>query len=371
MKALKFFISLFSFLILFCCQKKKYPEENTQVGSAVYYSKILIDNQEVVIEAGVKDYYMYASYQQDSNFVYTFLADLKPQNCTSCANSLRIQINDYKVSPSGAPMGIDSSLVVQRYPILAGTPVASYSVQFNSTISDASAYAWDFGDGTVSSQPNPVKIFKQGGKYDVCLTTTGTNLCSSTICNQEKINTFNKSCKTSITAVASVNNTVEFKNSTSGGEGPYQYLWNFGDGITSTLSTVSHNYTYRGAYPVTLRVVDALGDTAYANYNAKTATDISSCNANYTKTIVSLPAEPALSTIIINWTDANGVVYTSNSIAQPKESFFEIISVSEGERNENGQPTKKIKAKFKCKLYADTRTVTLNDAEVVICVAYR
>ena len=38
------------------------------------------------------------------------------------------------------------------------------------------------------------------------------------------------------------------------GTGPFSYLWEFGDGITSTLDTPTHTYSALGTYPVTLTV---------------------------------------------------------------------------------------------------------------------
>jgi PKD repeat protein len=219
---------------------------------------------------------------------------------------------------------------------------------------------------------SPVKVFNKAGKYKVCLTTTHANSCVSSICNVEKIDVSPASCKTNIHAAASSGNSIDFVSTTTGGQSPYQYLWNLGDGTFSNQSSFTHTYKYRGAYGVSLRVVDALGDTAYTSYNAKTLTDISSCAANYTESnIIKIAPEPALSKITVSWTDAEGTVYRSNNPLQPGNSHFEIISVAEGDRNEKGQPTKKINARFNCTLYNGNNSITINNADVVIGVAYK
>ena len=57
--------------------------------------------------------------------------------------------------------------------------------------------------------------------------------------------------------------TVNFDDDTNGGEPPYAYLWNFGDGSpTSNLQNPSHTYPYPGGpYTVTLQVTDSSSPT--------------------------------------------------------------------------------------------------------------
>jgi PKD repeat protein len=42
-----------------------------------------------------------------------------------------------------------------------------------STVPSASAWHWDFGDGGVSSDRNPVHVYESPGSFDVRLTVTG------------------------------------------------------------------------------------------------------------------------------------------------------------------------------------------------------
>ena len=371
MKVLRFIMMLIVLGGFSYCHKKEYPKPEVVENTAVFYSKLTIDNQPVVLQAGVDGYYMYSSYKLDSNFVYGFIADLKKSECSNCTNSLKIQINDYKVSLSNPVSFIDSSLRKAQYPFLSGNAAASYSIQFFGLNDNTVSYEWDFGDGSPKSfQANPIKTFSKSGIYNVCLTTTTNKGCVNSICNRQKID--QASVKTQISVNLLAGNSISFNSATIDGKGPYQYLWNFGDGGTCRRADTIYTYKYGGGKSVSLRVVDAYGDTAYANYNAKTLSDLSSCTANYSVgKVAKMPANPALSQIIINWVDANGDVYTSNSALQPTTSTFEILSVSENDKNENQQATKKVTARFNCKLFHGTKSITVSDAEVVICVAYK
>ncbi|PBQ31834.1 hypothetical protein CNR22_08655 [Sphingobacteriaceae bacterium] len=368
MKALKFLIVLLLFGIGFSCNKKEYPKPIEVINTAVYYSKLVIDNTPVVLEAGVDGYYMYSSYEVDSFSLYNYVADLKKIDCSDCTNSLKIQINDYKTS-SDFPK-IDSSLHPARYPYFNENPTVSYSVKFTSQSDSTTTYSWDFGDGNFSSEPNPNHVYAKEGEYSVCLKTTANKGYVNTICNKITVN--KKNFKAMISSSSPSGNVVKFNANASGGTAPYSYFWRLADGSTYQQSSISHTYTYRGSSAVTLRVIDAVGDTLNMNYNAKTFTDKSSFPANYyVSNIQQIGAVLPFSKITIHWKAADGLVYSSNSALQPNDSFFEILSATEGEKNEKGEPTRKINAKFKCRLYNGTKSIVVNDAEVVVCVAYK
>ncbi len=50
---------------------------------------------------------------------------------------------------------------------------ADYQVAFTPLAKNANSYSWDFGDGEISNEFNPVHIYAAGGTYDVKLTVTG------------------------------------------------------------------------------------------------------------------------------------------------------------------------------------------------------
>src|SRR5947209_268450 len=76
---------------------------------------------------------------------------------------------------------------------------------------------------------------------------------------------------------------VSFTASASGGTGPYNYTWAFGDGMTGTGITVYHTYSTAGSYNVLLTVKDS-------SPSQQTAT------SQQTITVTSPPPPPSLTT---------------------------------------------------------------------------
>lgn len=53
--------------------------------------------------------------------------------------------------------------------------VEDTQVTFNGTVENATAISWDFGDGTTSSEEDPVYAYASPGIYDVTMTASGAN----------------------------------------------------------------------------------------------------------------------------------------------------------------------------------------------------
>lgn len=370
MKAGKYyFLYLMGIVVfLFSCRKKEYPE-SVVVNSPVFLFTGNIDGRQVTYVAGDNGYYMSGSFTQNSNKVYEFTSGFMHSACQGCGETLKIKFTDRKVSSVGAPVQIDSVLSFSNnFTFLSGP---SYSVQFSSAFNKpVLSYLWDFGDGTTSALANPTHTYTQQGKYNVSLKMTSVNGCVSVIHSTQKIG-YSNSPLVNIGVSSVSGNTVSF-NAQVTGNSPFQYYWQFGDGTSSALPSPIHTYPVSGAYPVKLRVIDAVGDTSYASYNAVTQFDASSCAANYT---IGAPAQLVaplnLSACVIEWTDASGQKFSSDDWQQPSGSKFKIISVEDFQNNENGDRTKKVKVQFTCRVYNGTNFKVITNAEAIISVAYK
>ena len=63
-------------------------------------------------------------------------------------------------------------------------PEENTPVTFVNQSIGAASYLWEFGDGTVSTETNPVHQYNKTGTYDVCLLATNAAGCVDTVCKQ-------------------------------------------------------------------------------------------------------------------------------------------------------------------------------------------
>jgi len=132
--------------------------------------------------------------------------------------------------------------------------VGGVSTNFTDASTNATSWAWDFGDGNTSTLQNPTNNYALNGTYTVCLITS--NLCpADTFCTNITV------CPEAITANYSAINTVFTANFTNTSAGATSYSWNFGDGNTSTSTSPSHVYATAGTYNVCLTSYDNCGDS--------------------------------------------------------------------------------------------------------------
>ena len=353
------------------CKKKTLPKPE-EGNSPLFYFSGNVNGTDYKLEAGVQDYYMFSSYSQSTNNVYGFSAALKQNGCTTCANSIQIEINDHRTSIYNGPSGIDSAFQSVYYPYCAGNwaPV-SHLLQFYPLFNNtAQSYFWDFGDGSTSNSVVPNHVFKHSGEYNIKLTITDNFSCSNTVSNIKSIGLTDNLCRTTITVSSTSSVTATFTNTTLGTP-PYNFYWDLGDGNFSSVAAPTHSYSNLGRYPVSLRVIDANNDTAVANINYITAGS-NLCTTNYLVVNDSALANSnGVSNIIIKWIDTNGTIYTSNSILQPSTSYFKIVSASDYHENENGQKTKQLHVKFKCNVYNGSASIPIDNGDAFIVIAYK
>lgn len=165
---------------------------------------------------------------------------------------------------------------------------------------DPVSYSWSFGDGSTSTDANPVYTYTANGKYPVQLIVTTDQGCKDTI--TKSISVGSVSPNFTVQEGACVNRKVLFKDSSS--PTPVSINWYFGDGGTGTGFQPEHVYTSTGSYSV--KMVANFGSCV--DSTTKSFTVVTKPTASFTSTgdraTCTVP-----STIQFNNTSANAAYY--------------------------------------------------------------
>ncbi len=137
-----------------------------------------------------------------------------------------------------------------------------FTVNFGGQAAGIVAYQWSFGDGGTSTAANPSHTYNSYGSFDVSLITTNTNGCRDTLVKPGYI-----SIQKPIVAIDSLPRTgcnpltIQPRPNVVVSDPVVSYLWNFGNGVTSTQQFPTYTYTQAGNYDVSLTITTANGCT--------------------------------------------------------------------------------------------------------------
>lgn len=170
---------------------------------------------------------------------------------------------------------IAASLIIDREPEInftleSGLQCLPFDAQFIdlSTVGSGATYKWDFGDGSVSYEQNPVHSYTEDGFYTVTLTVVSPEGCIDTLvlAKSDLVNVHPTPLAdfkpdTELTDIC--NSLVNFADMSTGGD---QYYYSFDDGEAfSTEQNPSHLYLSDGTHRVMQVTTTNYGcsDTAY------------------------------------------------------------------------------------------------------------
>ena len=202
----------------------------------------------------------------------------------------------------------------------------------NSTGPGTLVYNWNFGDGTTSSQKNPVHQFNKKGVYSVNLTVSNTDGCY--------VNSFPVSVNAAYfnTDFSSRNLCREIGFTSSSYLYPGSSFWQFGDGSsTYSYNNATHTYATAGNFDVTLiNTYNSCKDTVtktitvqdQVNFNSNIVMPASVCqgtSVNFTETSTVNPG-------LLNWSFGDGSSYvtayntTSHFYYQPGSYVVRLVN---------------------------------------------
>ena len=168
--------------------------------------------------------------------------------------------------PASRPVPVIAGLVAD-FTFTPTKPQAGESIAFTATASGGTipyTFSWTWGDGTPNGAgQSPTHTFAAAGTYLVTLRVTDSATPSPRVVNvppKSVLVTPVLAGNFTFTPTApSAGDVVSFQGTATGGTGPYQFLWTFGDGGTGTGATVTHVFATAGTYTVTLTVSDSAG----------------------------------------------------------------------------------------------------------------
>ncbi len=170
---------------------------------------------------------------------------------------------------------LDHEIVVSPRPTAAFTSADTarcqppLTVNFQNQSQGGVSYFWDFGDGNTSTETSPSHTYLSFGNFTVSLIVTNSFGCTDTVTK----NDFIKIIRPQITIPmlpleGCVPYGVNFTANIATLDEVTSYLWDFGDGNTSTSENPYHTYPNQGTYDVTLTITTSTGCTESTTLNS-------------------------------------------------------------------------------------------------------
>ena len=181
------------------------------------------------------------SYTYDSAGVFNISLVVYNENCSDTASQM---------------ITIMPSEPIADFEVETNAGCVPFVVNFTNSSIGGQTYLWNFGDGTVSNEENPQHTYTEEGDYIVTLTVTnqgGTDVKEMLITVYPTPKAFFKVVPSEVSVPG---DQIKCYNQS---EGAVSFLWDFGDGTTSTLENPVHEYTEAGTYTISLTVWNEYG----------------------------------------------------------------------------------------------------------------
>ena len=158
--------------------------------------------------------------------------------------------------------GCADTLLIPQAVSLANRPQASFiatprnacastAIQFtDSSEGNITEWKWTFGDGSFSASPGPAHLYKDTGYFNVKLI-VGAYQCYDTLQLKNYVHIDGPIAKFTSVSQCGTPFIYQFNDASIAAT---SWLWNFGDGNTSTTESPSYTYKSTGKYTVSLTV---------------------------------------------------------------------------------------------------------------------
>ncbi|HEX8316435.1 MAG TPA: PKD domain-containing protein [Flavisolibacter sp.] len=190
------------------------------------------------------------------NNVGTYLVMMIAVDSTKCfprdTSYVNVKVGDNMATPAFRAVKLSPPCDTFRYRF-DNTTIAPPGIPFRAT-----SFIWDFGDGSqkVTTGAGPVfHTYANAGSYVVKLTINDTSYCNSPETTVDTLRVAaNVQAVFSTPPAGCAPYDAVFTNQSVGGS---QFIWDFGDGGTSTARNPTHTYINPGTYVVSMTAIDS------------------------------------------------------------------------------------------------------------------
>ena len=174
------------------------------------------------------------------------------------SSDTEIKADYINVSDTGPAAGFSAT------PLSGAEPLTVAFTDTSTSYDGIVSWLWDFGDGQTSTDQNPDHEYARDGLYTVSLTVTDSDGSSDTEIKADYINVSDTGPAANFSATplsGAEPLTVAFTDTSASHDGIVSWLWDFGDGQTSTDQNPNHEYARDGLYTISLTVTEADADS--------------------------------------------------------------------------------------------------------------
>lgn len=135
---------------------------------------------------------------------------------------------------------------------------AGYPITFQNTSTNGETYAWDFGDGQISTMEFPLHAYELPGAYDVQLIVQGAGGCADTLLVPSGVHVRERpAAGFAYDTLQTIAHALHFRNES---QGAVSYTWDFGDGESSQVRHPIHVFPADGGgFTVCLVALNEVG----------------------------------------------------------------------------------------------------------------
>ena len=233
------------------------PEANFEVATPTCVNELVTFEDASTTNTGIIEQWIWNFGDQSPEIIVDFPDDPNVSHTYTGPGNFVVTLT--VVNSNGCEASTSQTIQITPAPVAAfviqGGLCADSPVNFIDLSQEAgggaiTSWDWNFGDGNSSNLQNPVHSYDAPGTYTVTLTAYNESGCAS--------NTF----EATITIEEAIQVEIDDSNLFACVDEPYQFnatsaeaafwLWDFGDGNTSTEQNPQHAYATSGAYFVTL-----------------------------------------------------------------------------------------------------------------------